>query len=57
MFPRKPISDLINDSMFLPLEKFNSPEVKKTIADPKQHEKTVREMLTNLLNDKIKRTK
>jgi hypothetical protein len=57
MFPRKPISDLINDSMFLPLDKFNSPEVKKTIADPKQHEKTVREMLTNLLNDKIKRTK
>ena len=57
MFPKKPAQELINESMFIPLDRFNSPEVKQVIADPKQHEKTVKYMLTNLIKDKIKRHK
>ncbi len=55
MYPRKPINELINDSMFMPLETFQSKEVKEKIQDPEQHQKTVREMLTQMLKEKIKR--
>lgn len=54
MNARKQITDLINDSMFMPLEKFNSKEVKDKIADSEQHQKTVREMLTQTLKEKMK---
>lgn len=55
MYPRKPIVNLIDDSMFMPLEQFNSKEVKEKIMDQEQHQKTVREMLSQMLKDKIKR--
>lgn len=54
MFSRKPISQLIDESMFMPLEQFNSKEVKEKIEDQDQHQKTVREMLSNVLKEKIK---
>lgn len=57
MYPRKPITNLIDESMFMPLEQFNSKEVKEKIADQEQHQKTVREMLSQMLKDKIKRNK
>lgn len=57
MFPRKPITNLIDESMFMSLEQFNSKEVKEKIADQEQHQKTVREMLSQMLKDKIKRNK
>jgi len=57
MFHRKAISQLINDSMFLPLEQYNSQEVKTKIVDEDQHKKTVREMLSNVLKEKIKNRK
>lgn len=55
MFPRKPIQQLIDDSMFMPIEQFNSKEVREKIADQEQHKKTVREILTRALQEKIKR--
>ena len=57
MFSRKPSSYLIDDSMFLPLEQYNSQEVKTKITNEDQHKKTVREMLSNVLKEKIKNRK
>jgi hypothetical protein len=57
MHSRKPIQTLIDESMFMPLEQFNSKEVKEKIEDKDQHQKTVREMLSQMLKDKIKRNK
>ena len=57
MQQRKPIQTLIDESMFIPLEQFNSKEVKEKIEDKDQHQKTVREMLSQMLKDKIKRNK
>lgn len=54
MFSRKPISQMIDESMFMPLEQFNSKEIKEKIEDQEQYQKTVREMLTNVLKEKIK---
>jgi hypothetical protein len=54
---KKQINTLIDDSMFLPLDQYNSKEVKDKIHDVTQHQKTVREMLTQMLKDKIKRNK
>lgn len=55
MFPRKPNPFLIDDSMFLPLEVYQSKEVQEKVADQDQHKKTVREMLSNVLKEKIKK--
>jgi len=55
MFPRKPTQYLIDDSMFLPLEVYQSKQVQEKIADEDQHKKTVREMLSNVLKEKIKK--
>jgi hypothetical protein len=57
MFPSKPISVLIDDSMFIPLDKYSSKEIKDKMDNKEQHQKTVREMLTKALKDKIKRNK
>lgn len=57
MFSRKPISQLIDDSMFMPLEQYNSKEIKEKIEDQDQHQKTVRDMLTNVLKEKIKQSR
>jgi hypothetical protein len=57
MFPNKPISALIDDSMFMSLEQFSSKEIKEKMDNKEQHQKTVREMLTKALKDKIKRNK
>jgi hypothetical protein len=57
MFSRKPISQLIDESMFMPLEQFNSKEIKEKIEDQDQHQKTVREMLSNVLKEKIKQSR
>jgi hypothetical protein len=57
MFPVKPISVLIDDSMFIPLDKYSSKEIKDKMDNKEQHQKTVREMLTKALKDKIKRNK
>lgn len=57
MFPRKPISQMIDESMFMPLEQFNSKDVKEKIEDKDQYQKTVREMLSNVLKDKIKQSR
>ena len=57
MYPRKPIVNLIDDSMFMTFEKFNSKEVKEKIEDKEQYQKTVRELLSQMLKDKIKRNK
>lgn len=54
MNARKNIPNLIDDSMFMPLEQYNSKEVKEKIVDSELHQKTVREMLTQTLKDKIK---
>lgn len=51
---RKNIPDLINDSMFISLEQYNSKEIKDKVSDLEQHQKTVRLMLTQTLKDKIK---
>ena len=55
MFPRKPNPFFIDDSMFLPLEVYQSKEVQEKVADQDQHKKTVREMLSNVLKEKIRR--
>ena len=55
MFSRKPNPFLIDDSMFLPLEVYQSKEVQEKVVDPEQHKKTVREMLSNVLKEKIKK--
>jgi hypothetical protein len=57
MINRKPIHTLIDESMFMPLEVYLSKEVKEKINDQEQHQKTVREMLTQMLKEKIKRNK
>ena len=57
MFPNKPISALIDDSMFMSLEQYSSKEIKEKTDNKEQHQKTVREMLTKALKDKIKRNK
>lgn len=57
MFSRKPISQMIDDSMFMSLEQFNSKDVKEKIEDKDQYQKTVREMLSNVLKDKIKQSR
>jgi hypothetical protein len=57
MNSRKNIPELINDSMFMPIEQYNSKEVKERIQDQDQHKKTTQEMLRKALHDKIKRTK
>jgi hypothetical protein len=54
MFPRKPNPNLIDDSMFLPLEVYQSKEVQSKVMDEEQHKKTIREMLSNVLKEKIK---
>lgn len=41
--------------MFLPLEVYQSKEVQEKVADQDQHKKTVREMLSNVLKEKIRR--
>jgi len=43
--------------MFMPLEQFNSKEIKEKIEDQDQHQKTVREMLSNVLKEKIKQSR
>lgn len=53
----KRITDLINDSMFIPLEQYRSKEVESKIQDQEQYKKTTQEMLRKVLHDKIKRTK
>lgn len=55
MFPRKQIPQLIDDSMFMPIEQFNSKETRDMISDPDQHKKTVRQLLTNILKEKLKK--
>jgi len=57
MFTRKPSPYLMDDSMFLPLEVYQSKEVQEKVADPDQHKKTVREMLSNVLKEKIRNRK
>lgn len=57
MFSRKPISQMIDESMFIPLEQFNSKDVKEKIEDKDQYQKTVREMLSNVLKEKIKQSR
>ena len=55
MLPAKPIGALIDDSMFIPLEQYSSKGIKDKMDNKEQHQKTVREMLTKALKDKIKR--
>lgn len=57
MYSKKPVSTLIDDSMFMPLEQYNNKETKEKIDNKEQHEKTVRTMLTHMLKEKIKRNK
>jgi hypothetical protein len=57
MNARKNIPDLINDSMFMPLEQYRSKEVQERIQDQEQYKKTTQEMLRKVLHEKIKRTK
>lgn len=57
MNTRKNIPDLINDSMFMPLEQYRSKEVQERIQDQEQYKKTTQEMLRKVLHEKIKRTK
>lgn len=57
MFPRKPISQMIDESMFMPLEQFNTKDIKEKIEDKEQYQKTVREMLSNVLKEKIKQSR
>lgn len=57
MNTRKNISELISDSMFMPLEQYRSKEVQERIQDQEQYKKTTQEMLRKVLHDKIKRTK
>lgn len=54
MFAKKGTNILIDDSMFLSLDQFNSKEVKEKIVDKDQHQKTVRHILTNVLKEKIR---
>lgn len=54
MHSRKQITTLIDDSMFIPLEQYNTKEVKDKIMDLEQHTKTVRQILTHTLKEKIK---
>jgi hypothetical protein len=54
MQPRKPIHTLIDDSMFMTLEQFGSKEIKEKIDDKEKYQKTVREMLSNALKEKLK---
>lgn len=57
MYPRKPIHQLIDESMFMPLEVYQSKQIQERIADEEQHKKTIREMLSNVLKEKIKQRK
>jgi hypothetical protein len=54
MIPRKPINTLVDDSMFIPLEQYKSKEVQEKVENKEQYDKTLRQMLSHMLQEKIR---
>ena len=57
MFPARQITQLIPDSAFMTVEQFNSEMVRKQIEDKEAHQRTVRQALTAILQEKIREQK
>jgi hypothetical protein len=58
MNSRKPqITTLIDDSMFMSIEQYSSKEIKEKVEDKDKYQKTVRELLSNALKEKLKQRK